>query len=151
MNNTLLGNIAGAWRLAVDYVRDKRQAARTMREFNALDPHEASRILAETGMDASDLRDAVSRPFAFEDLMAKGMVSVGIDPDAFAVQDSDWFRDLQRTCAMCRQRGHCRQVIAHSAFAERFHDFCPNSGDFDRILAAGAIGSAATERPAYLN
>ncbi len=159
MNDTLFGNLAGAWRFAVDYLRDRRQALLTMREFETLDGHEASRILAETGMEAADLREAVSRPFAFEDLMSKGMESVGIDPAELAAHDGDWFRHMQRNCAMCRVRGHCRQVLAHREFAARFHEFCPNSADFDRILSAGAGGGSPSRdvdepdagRVTYLN
>lgn len=141
MNNNLLGNVADVWRLTVDYMRDRREAARAMSEFNSLDRNEASRVLAEAGLGVADFRDVVSRPFAFEDLTSKGMASVGIESREFAVRNGDWFRSIERNCAVCRVRGHCRKVLADSEFADRFHEFCPNSADFDQILAdrAGAV------------
>lgn len=153
MNDTVLGTVAGAWRLAVDYLRDRRQAWQTLGEFDRLDPHEAARVLAEAGMTAAEFRQAAARPFAFEDLMAEGMASVGIDPAEVAAEDGEWFRYLQRNCAMCRLRGRCRRLMATSEFAARFHAFCPNSADFDRILAAKARGASPSERldTAYLN
>jgi len=138
MNGNLSDNVAGAWRLAVEFLRDKRESWRTIREIDSLDQTEAARVLADAGMGASDFREAVSRPFAFEDLMSEGMASIGIDPKEFAARDADWYRQLQQTCAMCRVRGHCHRVMSHSEFAEGFHEFCPNSAEFDRILADGA-------------
>mgnify|MGYP000704721661 CR=1 FL=1 len=159
MNDNQRSGMSGFWRRAVDYVRDRRQALWTMRELEALDRNEATRILAEAGLARADVREAVSRPFAFEDLMSKGMDSIGIDAHDFAVRKGDWYRSLEHTCAKCQVRGRCRRVIACSQFAERFHEFCPNSEDFDQILAAksgGSKSSGPTREPgsghvAYIN
>jgi hypothetical protein len=151
MNDKLLGHVAEVWRLAVDFMRDRREALRTMNEYGSLDRNEASRILAEAGLSAADFREVASRPYAYEDLMSKGMDSIGIDSDEFAVRNGDWFRSLEHNCALCRVRGRCRKVIQHSEFAERFHEFCPNSGDFDQILAADDVREPGSDRTAYIN
>jgi hypothetical protein len=75
--------------------------------------------------------------------MQKGMQSIGIDPEDFAARDPAWMRCLEHTCAMCRARGRCHRVMAHSEFAKRYHEFCPNSEEFDDILAARADREAA--------
>lgn len=156
MSDNATGNKAGVWRLAVDFIRDRLQARQTMRDICALDSGEASRVLAEAGLTRADLREVMSRPFPLDDLMSRGMVSVGIDADEFAVHNAEWFQAMQRDCAVCRVRGHCRQSILRSEFAQRFRSFCPNSSEFDEILAAKAragSSSAAVRRtePAYLD
>jgi uncharacterized protein YjiS (DUF1127 family) len=140
MNGNLSGSVADIWRMAVDYLQNRRKARQTMREIGALNRFEATRVLADVGLVAADLRNTVSRPFAFEDLLTKGMRSVGIDPRELVAEDGNWFRNLQQNCSACRSRSHCRTVVSHSQFAERFHEFCPNSGDFDQILSAKARG-----------
>jgi hypothetical protein len=113
-----------------------------MQEFRALDSNDATRILSDAGLAKADLREIMSRPFAMEDLLSRGMESVGIDPDEFAVRNADWYQNLQRNCALCRLRGRCRRIILRSEFARRYREFCPNNGDFDQILAAMARGSS---------
>lgn len=156
MSDNAIGSTAGVWRLVVEFVRDRLRARRTMRDIHALDSGEASRVLAEAGLTRADLRDVISRPFPLDDLMSRGMVSVGIDADEFAVRNAEWFQAMQRDCALCRVRGRCRQILQRSEFAQHFHSFCPNSSEFDEILAAKARAgsSSATARraePAYLD
>ncbi len=145
MNGNLLGHVADVWRLAVDFMRDRREAYRTMNEYGSLDRNEATRILAEAGLSASDLREVASRRYACEDLMARGMESIGIDTDAFAARNGDWFRHLEHTCALCRVRGRCHKAMQHSDFAQQFHGFCPNSDDFERILAGDDVRGPASD------
>jgi hypothetical protein len=156
MSDSLTDRAAGVWRRAVDSIRDRLRARQTMRDINALDSGEASRVLAEAGLTKADLRDVMSRPFPLDDLMSRGMVSVGIDADEFAVRNADWFQAMQRDCALCGSRGRCREIILRSEFAQHFRSFCPNSREFDEILAAKARGGPSSAavlqaEPAYLD
>jgi hypothetical protein len=143
MNGSLLGGAAQAWRYAADFVRDRKRARQAVNEVRALDTNEAARVLGEVGLSRREFEEAMTRPFASEDLMLKGMDAVGIDADECSVRNPAWFHDMERTCAMCRVRSRCRQIQTRGEFSRRYRDFCPNSRDFAQILSAQALGSAA--------
>lgn len=142
MNGNLLGGAAQAWRLAADFVKDRRRSRRAMKEIGALGAGEAARVLGEVGITRSEFAGAMALPFASEDLVFKGMEAAGIDADEFGARNPAWLQDMERTCMRCTVRGSCRRVQARGEFARRHRDFCPNSRDFAQILTAQAQGAA---------
>jgi hypothetical protein len=138
----VIDNAAHAWRYAADFVRDRRGTRRTVKEVEALDADHAARLLADAGYTREDFLDAMSRPFASEDLLVRGMESVGLDPARFKAENPEWMRYLQQNCAMCDVRGHCKWVMAYDGFVGEHGKFCPNSEDFRLIQARGQAGSA---------
>lgn len=136
MTGNMLDGAGQVWRLAADFVRDRRRSRRAVAEIQALDSGEAARMLADAGLTRADFGTAMAHPFASEDLLSQAMDSVGIDPDEFAARNPTWLQDLQRSCMMCRVRGRCHQIMSRGEFARRHRDFCPNAADFAQILSA---------------
>jgi hypothetical protein len=130
MAGNLIGESLRFWRLAVDYLDDRRRSRATVREFNALGPEECAHALSDSGVTPVEFDRAMRLPFASEDLLAPAMRSVGIDPAAFAAQNPSSYRDLCRTCMLCDHRMRCRNDLGSSDFARTHVGFCPNSETF---------------------
>jgi hypothetical protein len=145
MTGTLLDGAAQAWRLAVNYLKDKERSRRAMREVDSLGSSEAARVLSEVGLSRGEFAAAMSHPFASDDLLSQALSSVGIDPDEFGVRNIEWLQGLQRSCMRCGVRGRCKRIMARDEFTRRHQDFCPNSGDFEQILARQASGPVPHE------
>lgn len=135
MTGTLRDGAVQAWRLAADFFRDRARSRRAMTEIDSLDSSEAARVLSEAGLTRGEFAEAMSHPFASDDLLSQALWSAGIDPDEFGVRNIEWLQDLQRTCMRCGVRGRCRRIMGRSEFARGHKDFCPNSGNFEQILS----------------
>lgn len=146
MAGRLTGGIFGFWRSALSAAGNRRHRLETAREVDALDPHERGRVLGEAGMSRRDFAGAISAPFASEDLLARGLCAIGIDPMIFDSRQDPWRRDMQRVCAGCPARSRCRRDLATDDFARRYRHYCPNAESLSEI-AAGAVPEALVARP----
>lgn len=130
--------IVELWRSATALGRDWRHRRAALEEIDALDPHERTRILSETGMSRLDLVHALRSPYASDDLLAKGLDSLGVDVDAFYARHVLWHRDLERACTACLARSRCRRDLATGDFSRRYRHYCPNTESIARLAAGGA-------------
>ncbi|HRP78806.1 MAG TPA: hypothetical protein PL183_06845 [Aquamicrobium sp.] len=58
-----------------------------------------------------------------DDLLARAMVSVGLDFDRLSRRDSPWLREMRLTCRSCNARG-------------RYRHYCANADSFALLAAA---------------
>ncbi len=114
------------WHSAVLAYQDWKRRRAAVSEINGLGRHEANKVLGECGLSREDFTSAMRHTFASTVLLPEAIVSVGGDPDDFAVRHAEWNRDMRRTCMMCSQRRHCSDQLAAGKFADGYHDFCPN-------------------------
>ena len=135
MPRNLIGESLRFWRLAVDYIDDRRRSRATVREFDALGPEACAHALSDSGVTPAEFRRAMRLPFASADLLAPAMRSVGIDPAATAGQQPASYRELCRTCMLCGHRMRCRGDLGSSKFARTHEEFCPNSERFGDFIA----------------
>lgn len=139
MNHTMRDIATHALRYAADYLQDRRRTRRAVRELAALGERDAERLVADAGFGREEFADAMARPFASQDLLSPAAEALGIDRDGFAARDAARMRALERTCALCRSRGHCKWVLETGDFRESYRGFCANAGEFDAILASRRI------------
>lgn len=147
MRGVLIDRICGLWRSATAFAGDMRRRRAAIGEIDALDPHERMRVLGEAGLTPTDVREAMQAPFASQDLLARGMCAIGVDPVAFGVRQRPWQRDMQRVCMGCHARSRCRRDLATDDFARRYRHYCPNAASLAEITA-GAVPEALVVPPA---
>ncbi len=122
-----IGESLRLWRLAVDYLGDRKRSRAMVRELDALGADNCAQVLGDSGLSRREFATAMRLPFASEDLLGSAMRAVGIDPAAVASKHQEAYRDLCRTCMLCEHRLQCRGDLGRSEFAGSFQDYCPNS------------------------
>jgi hypothetical protein len=96
-------------------------------ELSRLDPKEVGRIAADLGMSTSALKDLAARgPDAanllYERMRALGLSKADVDHAAQGVM-----RDLQRTCACCKEKGICEKDLTKHPDDPVWKSYCPNA------------------------
>ncbi len=94
-------------------------------------------LAADIGVSEADLREVVPRVGNHSDLMDKMMRARNLDPEAVRRAFRGVVRDMEVTCARCRDSGTCRLELEAGTAGTHSHDFCGNAGTMDDLLAAG--------------
>ena len=76
-------------------------------ELCALDDKEIGRVAADLRISTNTLRDLVARGPDAADLLYERMRALGITKADVDRAAEGVMRDLQRTCAVCREKGVC--------------------------------------------
>ena len=125
----LFGRIAALWRPANVLSRGKR--GRTAKETETMNAQVSA---GGIGLAADESGVAASSA-ASEDLLARAMISIGIDFDDFAERESLWLREMRLACRACTARSRCRRDLNTGDFARRYRHYCPNAESLARIVA----------------
>jgi hypothetical protein len=67
------------------------------------------------------------------DEMPRMLQSLGIDMEDLVRTEPLMVRDMQRVCALCKDKAHCHSELAAGTAAEHFHDYCPNAATIDAL------------------
>jgi hypothetical protein len=91
-------------------------------------------LASDIGVSVADLRAIGPKITDHDDLMRKMMLARGLDPDAVRRAFASVMRDMEVTCARCREVGVCQRELAANTAAEHCHDFCINASVMDELL-----------------
>jgi hypothetical protein len=102
-------------------------------ELASLDRSELDRIAGDFGMSANDLETLVERgPDAahllYERLNALGIAKEDIESAAFGVM-----QDLEKTCALCNEKGLCQKDLTSRPGDPGWRSYCPNAITLDSL------------------
>ena len=139
MTSRLTGGVLGIVRLAIAFIRDRKQARAARLEVQSLDATEGGRLYGELGMTPDEFAAAMRTPFVSEDLLSSAMTSMGADPAVFEAQHRAWSRDMHRVCMMCRHRRRCRRDLAASSFDRHYRSYCPNALSMAEIAESAKL------------
>src|SRR5690348_10388576 len=95
-------------------------------------------LASDIGVSVADLRAIGPKITDHDDLMKRMMLARGLDPDVVRRALSAVMRDMEVTCARCRDVGTCQRALAANTAAEHCHEFCPNASVMDDLLAVKA-------------
>jgi uncharacterized protein YjiS (DUF1127 family) len=107
-------------------------------ELAAMSHMDLQYLAADLGITEADVRDVVPRVTDHSDLMNKMMRARGLDPDAVRRSFSAVVRDMEVTCARCRDSRICRRELESGTAAMYCHDFCANAAAMDELRKSGA-------------
>jgi hypothetical protein len=143
MPGNMIGESLRLWRLALDYLDDRKRSRATVREFDSLGPESCEQVLGDSGLTRREFDNAMRLPFASQDLLASAMRAVGIDAAAVASKQPEAYRDLCRTCMLCEHRLRCRSDLGHTDLGRGFQDYCPNREHFLEFMGCGEARARA--------
>ena len=131
----LIGGALQAWRMAVDYMNDRRHTNAMTREFWDVGANERNAILSDLGLSSQDFHEAMQLPYASQDLNAAALESLGVDRARFEARHGAWSHEIKRTCMLCRSRRRCLRELTTGAFASTYREFCPNGRDLGDLIS----------------
>ena len=115
---------------AFDWV--KARASRD-NELTAMSRADMRYLAADLGITEADLRSVVPKVTDHSELMDRMMRARGLDPNAVRRSFAAVVRDMEVTCARCRDSRICRRELEAGTAAEYCQDFCANAGAMDRL------------------
>jgi hypothetical protein len=118
---------------AFDWIRARASRDNELAAMSRMD----LRYLAnDLGVTEADLREIAPKVTDNSVLMDKMMRARGLDPDAVRTLFGALVRDMEVTCARCRDAGVCRRELAAGTAAVYCHDFCANAETMDELRQA---------------
>lgn len=118
----------------LDWWHDVRDSWRRMHELETLSDHELARIAHDVGMSSDELVRAAAAPSGTGLLLERRLASLGLDAEEIRKLSPLILADLQRTCALCTEKGRCAHDFETSEDQAGWESYCPNSGTL-RTLA----------------
>jgi len=119
--------------LLIDRFADWLKHRRELNELRQMDRADFDRIAEDLRVSPGELDELVRRgPHAADELPAM-LRALGIDANKLARTEPMLLRDMERVCAMCKQKAQCdRDLIAGTA-AEHYEGYCLNAPTLDRL------------------
>lgn len=120
---------------AFDWIKARASRDNELAAMSHMDMHY---LAADLGVTEADVRDLVPRVADHSVLMDRMMRARGLDPDAVRRSFGALVRDMEVTCARCRDSGVCRRELDSGTAALFCRDFCANAGAMDELRKLGA-------------
>lgn len=124
---------AGLLARAIDWLRARLARDNELAMLSHLDMHD---LAADLGITDADTRDVIVLVSEHGELMDRMLRGRGLEPDAVRRCFGAIVRDLEVTCARCRDSRTCRRELDAGTAAMFCHDFCPNAAAMDRLQKA---------------
>jgi uncharacterized protein YjiS (DUF1127 family) len=112
-------------------------------ELGAMDRRQLEQIAGDLGMTGTELRDLAARgPHAADELRERmrvmGLTRADAEQTAYGLM-----RDLERTCAYCRDKGRCGNDLARRPGDPAWASYCPNAVALTSVSKATRGASSA--------
>lgn len=72
-------------------------------------------------------------------LMEGMMRARGLDPAVVRCEVGTLLRDVERVCTRCPRASRCQRELDAGTAAQHCHEYCPNAGTFDDLVAVRTI------------
>lgn len=96
-------------------------------ELDTMDRGELDRIAADLGMTGAELKDLAARGPHAADQLRERMRLMGITGADVERIGYGLMRELERTCAHCREKGRCDKDLAARPGDSAWAGYCPNA------------------------
>jgi len=103
-------------------------------ELGECSPEDVTRIAADIGIPAGELRALAAKGPDSAKLLEKMLLRLHVDPAQLANANPAVMRDLQRLCVVCGQKERCQHELDAGTAAENYHEFCPNAFTLDALF-----------------
>jgi transcriptional regulator with XRE-family HTH domain len=112
-----------------DWLRHRRE----LNEMRQMDRTDFDRIAGDLQVSPDELDELVRNGPHAADELPKLLQALGIDEAALASAQPLVLRDMERVCAMCRDKARCDRDLAAGTSAEHYHSYCLNAPTIDRL------------------
>jgi hypothetical protein len=107
---------------------------RARSELAGMDPSELDHIAGDLGIQAADLESLVERGPDAAHLLYERMRVLGMSRKDVEHIASGIMRDLERTCALCNDKGVCQKDLKRRPDDPSWKNYCPNAMTLDDVL-----------------
>ncbi|WFU41263.1 hypothetical protein QA640_01620 [Bradyrhizobium sp. CB82] len=100
---------------------------RELNEMRQLDRSDFNRIASDLRVSPVDLEELVRHGHHAADELPKMLEQLGISEEQLGRAQPLLLRDMERVCALCRNKPQCDRDLADGSAAENYHGYCPNA------------------------
>ena len=111
-----------------DWWHHARERWQRLHDIDSMSAEDVARMANDVGLSSDDLRRVIREPNATADLLYRRLESLKLDPADVRAVSPLLLRDLERTCAMCTDKGRCKSDLDESPNPIGWESYCPNSG-----------------------
>jgi Family of unknown function (DUF6455) len=105
-------------------------------ELASLSRADLQLLAIDIGVTEADLRQIIPQVHNHGELMDKMMCACGLEPASVRRAFSGVVRDMEVTCARCRDSGRCYRELEAGTSSARYRVFCANASAIDALLEA---------------
>ncbi|CCE10851.1 conserved hypothetical protein [Bradyrhizobium sp. STM 3843] len=106
---------------------------RELSEIRQMDREDFERIAADLQVSPGDLDELVQHGEHAADELPRMLNALGIDEAALARTEPMVLRDMERVCALCRDKPRCHRDLAAGTAGAHYEDYCLNAPTIDRL------------------
>ncbi|GLH76893.1 hypothetical protein SSBR45G_18010 [Bradyrhizobium sp. SSBR45G] len=109
---------------------------RELSELRQLDRDDFERIAMDLQVTPADLDELVRQGEHAADELPHMLNALGIDEAALSRAEPLVLRDMERVCAMCKDKIRCHRDLAAGTSGEHYEAYCLNAPTIDRLGTA---------------
>ncbi|WP_315740675.1 MULTISPECIES: DUF6455 family protein [unclassified Bradyrhizobium] len=109
---------------------------RELSEIRQLDRDDFERIAMDLQVTPADLDELVRHGEHAADELPRMLKALGIDEASLGRAEPLVLRDMERVCAMCKDKPRCHRDLAAGTSAEHYEEYCLNAPTIDRLGTA---------------
>lgn len=113
----------------VDWLKHRRELS----EIRRMNRTDFDMIAQDLRVSPDDLDRMVEAGPHSADEMPKMLEALGIDLDDLVRTKPLLVRDMERVCALCRDKAQCHGDFAAGTAAEHYKDYCPNAPTIEAL------------------
>jgi hypothetical protein len=117
----------------IDKFADWLKHRRELNEIRRMNRTDFDAIARDLRVSPDDLDRLVQIGPHGADELPKMLRSLGIDEASLARTEPLMVRDMQRVCAMCRDKAQCDGDLAAGTSAEHYEGYCPNAPTIEAL------------------
>jgi uncharacterized protein YjiS (DUF1127 family) len=106
---------------------------RELGELHRLDRGDYERIASDLRISTADLDELIRNGEHAADELPDMLMALGIDKAALARAKPLVLRDMERVCALCKDKSRCHGDLASGTAREHYQDYCLNAATIDRL------------------
>ncbi|WP_315761485.1 MULTISPECIES: hypothetical protein [unclassified Bradyrhizobium] len=108
---------------------------RELSEIRQMDREDFERIAADLQVSPADLDELVRHGEHAADELPQMLKALSIDEAALARSEPMVLRDMERVCALCKDKPRCHRDLATGTASAHYEEYCPNAPTIDRLGA----------------
>ena len=109
------------------------QHRRELSEIRQMDREDFERIAADLRIAPGELDELVRQGPHAADELPQMLKVLGIDEAALSRTEPLVLRDMERVCAMCRDKPRCHRDLAAGTAGAHYEEYCLNAPTIDRL------------------
>ena len=122
-----------AVQLLISTFTDWLKHRRELNEIRQMDRADFDRIAEDLRISPADLDELVRHGEHAADELPVMLKALGIDEHKLARTEPMLLRDMERVCAMCRDKVRCDRDLISGTAAEHYESYCLNAPTIDRL------------------